>query len=529
VLLLGLVEGDGRVLEVGSQVLEFGLAAGTAGAGVGIADGGPGRAHRVVEVAGQRAGPLKGVTRPLRAAGPGLGRSEFQQQFEALVVPHVGVLPGQVQCLRPPVLGFVVGEARPCVGPGQPTVGEGSGDGPAGAGGGQEMPGDLADVPSGRRCRSSQCLGAPGMQLGATSGGQVRQDGVAEQFVGEAPAVVAEGFDQSQAADLLERRTKRVVTIGETGQGLKVELRSHDRRPCDEVPPGGGQRAHDPVDGGDQRRGVALQIDDVVASGERHAQLVDEQWIPAGEPAHRLDDGVRGLRTGAGGQERRDVVVAQPGQVDAATVGGDLGKSISPVGREVVVADATGRHDQEPAPDPAPHDQVQQPPAPGVGVVEVVDDQDGRPLGRHHGQERDRRVIEGVGGTGHLDVGGRAAVAVVSEARHDRSQMSEALAQNLTSPFLGYRGPRLREDLGPRPVAGSSGVGRAPAHEHRVATRSALACELVDERRLADAGGPGDHDGAAVALGRVVGRGMHGGHIVVPTEKEPPSLHRSRR
>ena len=166
---------------------------------------------------------------------------------------------------------------------------------------------------------------------------------------------------------------------------------------------------------------------------------------------------------------------------------------------------------------------AQQPQRPGIGPVQVVQDQDERPCGGRLLDERAQRL------EGHVALGGPALVRPGHP--HARQQPHErSAARRQPRLALGCRQRRqvALERLDER-LVGKERLLVAAAVQDRRAGRVRTPAELADERRLADPGLPGDQREPQRPRPRVLPRRRQAPQRVLPTDRPHRAGERRRQ
>ena len=210
------------------------------------------------------------------------------------------------------------------------------------------------------------------VQADAATGGQVPDDGLTHEGVGEAePVRGAGGADEPRVLRRLERVERALgVETARRRDDVRIELLSRHRGGSQDLGCAGGQAAEPPADDvADTGRDSALRR---LALPERSRHLPDEERVALG---HR-EDPRRQLRCPAGVTEDRcDVALGQHHELEPADVratrepGHHSGEQRRPGRLRIPV----GRDDEQPHPDVGAEDMLQQQERQLVRPVQVVE------------------------------------------------------------------------------------------------------------------------------------------------------------
>ena len=183
---------------------------------------------------------------------------------------------------------------------------------------------------------------------------------------------------------------------------------------------------------------------------------------------------------------------------------------------------APGAEDQHPGGREPAGQEVQELERRGVGPLQVLQDDDQRPLAGGRQQDGGELVEQPEAGRRGQLVAGRRPVGRPRQLGQEPGQRGGAGRQPRRSPASGHERP---EDLHPGPVRRHALPRPAPAPHHPRAARLRRGRRRGDHRRLADAGLAGEQDQPAPPAGQLLdGADELGEHVVPPDEPGVPGV-----
>ncbi len=244
-----------------------------------------------------------------------------------------------------------------------------------------------------------EAVGDPEVDAGPPQGGDVVDDDLAHQGVGEAvdAGLVGHGHEQPVDEGGLEVVEDVVeVPARRPGEEAEVDVAADDRRHPQQVTGGVGEQGEPPADDVAHAAGH-VGGRQAVAAGQQAGQLGREEGVALGAGVDGGGgDGVEGVAGGLGDEGRRGCAGEAP---EAEPPGprrpGEEGEGVHD---GVVAADLElpdGGHDQQRHVDQPAEHRGEQLERVDVGPLQVVDHQHDRPDGGAGGQQRRHRLGQG--------------------------------------------------------------------------------------------------------------------------------------